>query len=114
MNARTVVLAAGIALGVVELVAIFVESLYVIVGVVLLFGLLVWFWRRPASKLAVALLGLLFVAEIVYLGDYNWNSDSDRLMIIATGLVCGIGLIGVVAWFLQRRRTGAAIPSRQG
>ena len=41
-----------------------------------------------------------------HVSDYNWSSD--RLMIIVTLLVCGIGLIGVVAWFLQRRCTRAA------
>jgi uncharacterized membrane protein len=105
MKARNIVLAAGITMGMVELVAIFVESIYAIALVVLLFAGSLWFWRRPASLLAVAFLGFLFVAEIVYLGSYHWSSQ--RLMIIVTLLVCGVGLIGVVAWFLQRRRTRA-------
>lgn len=95
MKARIVVLTAGIAMGVVELVAIFVEALYALVLAVLLFAGSLWFWRRPASMLAVAFLGLLFVAEIIYLGDYNWNTDGP--MIIATLTVCGIGLVGAAA-----------------
>jgi uncharacterized membrane protein len=103
---QKLVLTAGIAMGVVELVATFVESLYAIVGVVLLFGGSLWLWRRPTSTWAVVFLGLLFLAEIVFLGDYN--SSSDRVMIIITIVVCGVGLLGVVAWFLQRRRAHPA------
>ena len=103
LNARTLVLAAGTAMGAVEVIATFVEAPYAIVLAGLLIAGTVWFWMRPASVWPVAALGLLFALELLYLGDYDWNSDAP--MMVLTVVVSGIGLLGVIAWFWQWRAT---------
>jgi hypothetical protein len=101
MTARAVVLAAGAAMAAIEVIATFVEAPYAIVLAALLLAGTLWFWMRPASVWPVALLGLLFALELLYLGDYDWNSDAP--MMVLTIVVSGLGLVGVIAWFWQRR-----------
>ncbi len=106
VNARTVVLAAGAAMATVELVATFVEAPYAIHLAGLLLAGTIWFWLRPASVWPVALLGLLFAFEVLYLGDYDWKVDAP--MMAVTIVVCGVGLLAVIAWFWQRRTMGTS------
>lgn len=101
LSARTLVLGAGAAMGAVEVIATFVEAPYAIVLAALLLAGTVWLWMRPASVWPVAVLGLLFALELLYLGDYDWNSDAP--MMVLTIVLSGIGLLGVIAWFWQRR-----------
>jgi hypothetical protein len=108
VNARTIVGGAAVAMALVEGVAAFVEApLAAILAVLFVLGS-IWLWRRRDSVWPVAALGVLFALELLYLADYNWNETMDKLMIIATVVVSGAGLIAAVVWFIQQRRTRSA------
>jgi hypothetical protein len=104
MNLRMIVGIAAVAMFVVEVVAGFVEvPLAGVLSVVFLLGA-VWLWYRRDSIWPVAALGVLFLLEIIYLSDYDWNDATDRAMIVVTIAVSGVGLLAVIGWFIQRRR----------
>lgn len=90
-------------MGAVEIVAAFVEAPYALVLAAVFVVLALWFWRRN-SALAAALLAVWFLLELLYLGDYDWDDAVDRLMIVATVGVSGIGLLAALGWLLQLRR----------
>ncbi len=103
-TARYVVAAAAIAMGVAEIIAVFVEGAYAVVLALLLLLGAAWSWWRRDSAWPVIALSLLFLLELVYLSDYDWADTTDRAMIIVTVAVCVTGLLGAVIWFLTRRR----------
>lgn len=104
MDLRKIAIAAAATMGVVEIVATFVESPYAIVlAAVLLLGA-AWAWLRPTSIWPLVAIAVLFLLEIVYLSDYDPGETVDLVMIIATVVVCGIGLLAAVGWLIQRRR----------
>ncbi len=106
MNTRNVVLAAAVAIGVVEIVALFVEAWYAVVLAAIFLLLAFWFWRRN-SVWPAALLALFFVLEIVYLGGYGWADGGDRLMIIVTVATSAVGALAAVVWLARSRRSRA-------
>lgn len=103
MSLRALVLGAAAAMGAVEVVAVFVEAPYALMLAAIFFLLAVWFWRRNSAWAAV-LLAVWFLLELLYLGDYDWDDNGDRLMILLTVAVSGVGLLAAVGWLLQSRR----------
>jgi hypothetical protein len=108
VNARNIVGGAAVGMGLIEVVAAFVEAPYAAVLAALLLLGAAWLWLRRDSIWPVALLGILFAFELLYLTDYNWDNGTDRLMIIATVVVSGVGLVASAASYLQRKRSGAS------
>jgi hypothetical protein len=104
MDLRKLVIAAGVTMGIIEVVATFVEAPYAIVLAALLLLAAVWAWTRPTSIWSVVALAVLFLLEIVYLSDYDPSQTNDLIMMVATMLVCGVGLLATIVWFVQRRR----------
>jgi hypothetical protein len=94
-------------MGVVEIVAAFSEALGALVLAAAFLLAALWLWRRPGAW-PVAVLGVLFLLEIVYLAEYDWGVTGERAMIIVTLAVAGIGFLAAIAWFVQRRRTSTA------
>jgi hypothetical protein len=100
--ARRALVAAALAMGLVEIVAVFVESPYALILAALLFLGAGWLWLRPRSLWPILAVAVLFILELVYLSDYDWNDSSDRTLIILTVAICSLGLIAVVASLLGR------------
>ncbi len=111
MDMRKLVIAAAATMGIIEVVATFVEAPYAIVLAALLLLGAAWAWMQPASVWPVVVLALLFLAEIIYLSDYDPNQTGDLVMMVATVVVSGVGLLAAVVWFVQRRRDSVTRPS---
>ena len=108
---RNVVLAAAVLMAAIEIVAAFVETPYALVLAAILLLAATWFWRRN-SVWPAGLLALLFLLEVLYLSDYEWSDTVDRLMIIVTIAVAGLGLVAAAVWLVQAIRSRAASASR--
>jgi hypothetical protein len=104
MDLRKIVIAAAATMGLIEVVATFVEAPYAIVLAALLLLGAAWAWLRPTSIWPVVAVAVLFLLEILYLSDYDPSQTGDLVMIIATVIVSGIGLLAAVVWLIQRRR----------
>ena len=108
---RNVVLAAAVLMAAIEIVAAFVETPFALVLAAGLLLVAAWFWRRN-SVWPAGLLALLFLLEILYLSDYEWSDTVDRLMIIVTITVSGIGFVAAAVWLVQAMRSRTANVSR--
>jgi hypothetical protein len=87
----------------IEVVGAFVETPYALVLAAILLLVAAWFWLR-STVWPAGLLALLFLLEILYLSEYEWSDTVDRLMIIVTLALAGIGFITAALWLVQAIR----------